>query len=67
LKRLTDRSLSRQFDLDDEALNDLKAEIIYSQPQVVDDECAGLLWTGDAEETAELTRRAAALKPQPDG
>jgi hypothetical protein len=57
-KRLTYRSLKRQFDLDDEALTDLKAEILYSQPQVVDDEGAGLIWTGDAEDNTVSAFRA---------
>ena len=43
--RLTYRALKRQFDLDDEVLEDLKEEILYSQPQVVDDEDKG--WLAD--------------------
>jgi class 3 adenylate cyclase/predicted ATPase len=44
--RLTYRTLKRQFNLDDDALEDLKEEILYSQPQVVDDAGKGLMWTG---------------------
>ena len=46
--RLTYRTLKRQFQLDDAGLEDLKEELLYSQPQVVDDEGRGLVWTGDA-------------------
>jgi predicted ATPase/class 3 adenylate cyclase len=46
--RLTYRSLKVQFQLDDETLEALKEEILYSQPQVVDDEGKGLIWTGEA-------------------
>ena len=45
--KLTYRSLRRQFDLDDEALDDLKDELLFSHP-VADDEDRGLVWTGDA-------------------
>ncbi len=45
--RLTYRTIKLQFNLDDEALGDLKEQILYSQPQVVDDEGKGLIWTGD--------------------
>ena len=47
--RLTYRALKLQFNLDDEYLDALKEEILYSQPQVVDDEGKGLIWTGEAE------------------
>ena len=44
--KLTYRSLRRQFDLDDEALDDLKDELLFSHP-VVDEDGRGLVWTGD--------------------
>jgi predicted ATPase/class 3 adenylate cyclase len=44
--RVTYRGLQAQFKLDDETLEALKEEILYSQPQVVDDESKGLIWTG---------------------
>jgi len=43
--RVTYRTLKRQFQLDDEALEDLKEELLYSYPEVVDDEGRGLIWT----------------------
>jgi hypothetical protein len=44
--RVTYRTLRRQFDLDDEALEDLKDELLFSH-LVVDEESRGLAWTGD--------------------
>ena len=52
--RLTYRTLRRQFDLDDEALEDLKDELLYSHP-VRDDEGKGLIWTGSVETQPEST------------
>jgi hypothetical protein len=44
--KLTYRSLRRQFDLDDDALDDLKDELLFSHP-VVDDDGRGLVWMGE--------------------
>jgi class 3 adenylate cyclase len=46
--RLTYRTLKRQFDLDDAALDDLKAELIYGQRLAVDEEDHVLVWTGES-------------------
>src|SRR5256885_4775120 len=45
--RVTYRTLQRQFQLDEDALNDLKDELLYAHPQVRDDAGHGLAWTGD--------------------
>jgi class 3 adenylate cyclase/tetratricopeptide (TPR) repeat protein len=45
--RLTYSPLKRQFRLDEDALNDLKAELLYAHPEVRDDAGRGLVWTGD--------------------
>ena len=45
--RLTYGTLKRQFQLDDDALNDLKDALLYAHPEVCDDAGRGLLWTGD--------------------
>ncbi len=50
--RLTYRTLRRQFDLDDEALEDLKAELLFSHP-VVDEAGQGIAWTGETEATQD--------------
>jgi class 3 adenylate cyclase len=51
--RVTYRLLKRQFDLDDEALEDLKEEIIYGQKLAVDEDGRVLVWTGIAGPIAE--------------
>src|SRR6266568_8207256 len=45
--RMTYRTLQRQFTLDEDALNDLKDELLYAHPEVRDDAGRGLVWTGD--------------------
>ena len=45
--RVTYRTLQLQFDLDDEHLEALKEELLYSQAHVLDDAGRGLVWTGD--------------------
>src|SRR5256885_16786803 len=45
--RLTYGALKRQFQLDDAALDDLKEQLLYAHPQVVDDAGRGLVWTGE--------------------
>src|SRR5262245_57815339 len=45
--RVTYRTLQLQFTLTDEQLAALKDELLYSQPQVLDDTGRGLVWTGD--------------------
>src|SRR5690242_5174198 len=45
--RLTYGTLKRQFHLDDAALDDLKEQLLYAHPQVVDDAERGLVWTGE--------------------
>src|SRR5262245_47374578 len=44
--RLTYGTLKRQFQLDEDALNDLKDELIYGQRLAVDEEGRVLVWTG---------------------
>src|SRR5262245_26352754 len=46
-QRVTYRALKRQFALDDDALADLTAELLYAHPHVRDDAGQGLLWTGE--------------------
>jgi hypothetical protein len=44
--RVTYRLLKRQFTLDEEALEDLKLELIAAQRLAVDEEGTVLVWTG---------------------
>ena len=46
--RLTYRTLKRQFHLDDEALEDLRLELIKGQRLAVDEDGDVLVWIGDA-------------------
>ena len=46
--RVTYRTLKRQFHLDDDVLEDLKAEIIKAQRLAVDEDGEVLVWTGGA-------------------
>jgi class 3 adenylate cyclase/tetratricopeptide (TPR) repeat protein len=55
--RVTYRTLKRQFNLDDDALEDLKAEIIKGQRLAVDEDSEVLVWTGGA--TNSLTSTGA--------
>jgi TOMM system kinase/cyclase fusion protein len=46
--RVTYRTLKRQFELDDDVLEDLKEELIYGQRLAVDEDGRVLVWTGGA-------------------
>jgi class 3 adenylate cyclase len=65
--RVTYRTLKRQFNLDDDALADLKAEIIIGQRLAVDEDGEVLVWTGGATNsltsTGEPTRAPLAYTP----
>ena len=47
-ERVSYRVLKREFDLDDEALEDLKAELIDAQRIAADEDGKVLVWTGEA-------------------
>jgi class 3 adenylate cyclase/tetratricopeptide (TPR) repeat protein len=53
--RVTYRMLKRQFDLDDEALEDLKEEIIDAQRVAVEEDGRILIWTGDTQAVSPPT------------
>jgi class 3 adenylate cyclase len=46
--RVTYRALKRQFDLNDDVLEDLTAELITAQRLAVDEQGAVLVWVGEA-------------------
>ncbi len=50
-KRVTYRALKRQFDLDDEYLEDLKDELIEAKQLAQDENGKVLVWIGEAEGT----------------
>src|SRR5499427_6708837 len=51
--RVTYRTLKRQFQLDDDVLEDLKEELIYGQRLAVDEDGRVLVWTGGASPPSE--------------
>jgi hypothetical protein len=70
--RLTYRALQRQFNLDDAYLADLTAEIIHGQRLAVDEDGAGLVWTGSGDtlpaappQPALAAAQAAHIAPSP--
>src|SRR5262245_16928189 len=51
--RMSYRALKRQFDLDDDYMEDLKEELIYSQRLAVDEDGRVLVWIGASATTPE--------------
>jgi hypothetical protein len=51
--RVSYRAPKRQFQLDDEALADLTAELLYAHHPVVEEEGNGLVWLGDVRTAPE--------------
>ena len=49
-ERVSYRALKREFDLDDESLEDLKAELIDAQRIAADEDGKVLVWTGKGTE-----------------
>ncbi len=47
-RRLSYRALKVQFELDDDRLDLLKAELLYAQYPIADDNGRGLVWTGES-------------------
>jgi hypothetical protein len=60
--RVTYRALQREFQLDEDALTDLKDEILYAHPEVHDDAGRGLVWSR-APDTASTVASPAASPP----
>jgi|RhiMetdeSRZDD1v2_1073273.scaffolds.fasta_scaffold51791_2 class 3 adenylate cyclase/tetratricopeptide (TPR) repeat protein len=62
--RLTYRALKRQFNLDDDYLEDLKAELIQGQRLAVDEEGTVLVWKGDTVSVVASTSAPAPVQAQ---
>jgi|RhiMetdeSRZDD1v2_1073273.scaffolds.fasta_scaffold36020_2 class 3 adenylate cyclase/predicted ATPase len=60
--RVSYSALKRRFDLDDDYLNDVKDEILFTSPQIVDEGGRGLVWVG---ETGTPPASSATLPAQP--
>jgi class 3 adenylate cyclase len=65
-KRITYRALKRQFDLDDEYLEDLKDEIIKAKRLAIDEDGSVLVWTGDTESASSPPTSVPAPAPATD-
>src|SRR5262245_44999267 len=63
--RVTYRTLQRQFQLDDAALDDLKAQLLYAHPQVVDDAGRGLIWTSATVSVPAAATLSTHVSPRP--
>src|SRR4029434_5918607 len=63
--RLTYGALKRQFDLDDDYLADLKAELIQGQRLAVDEDEAVLVWIGGTEVSPHSTPPTPQQGPPP--
>ena len=64
--RVSYRALKREFELDDDLLEDLKEELLFSHPEIADEDGRGLVWTG-GEGTGESEKQrigAAETSPQ---
>ena len=61
-QRITYRTLKRQFQLNDAALEDLKEELLFTHSQIADEDGRGLVWTPDTGQapTASGTRQGPA-------
>src|SRR5262249_19743975 len=63
--RLSYRTLKRQFQLDDESLEDLKFELIEGQRLATDENGTILVWTGETEATSASASPPAQPPQQP--
>jgi class 3 adenylate cyclase len=63
--RVAYRTLQRQFNLDDAALEDLKAALLYEHPQVVDDPGHGLIWRDEPSASPQLTPELSSEEARP--
>ncbi len=64
--RIAYSALKRQFDLDDDYLDDLKDALLFEHP-VVDEEGKGLVWTGETEGASIPAAQPVQPSQQPAG
>src|SRR2546421_7773185 len=62
--RVSYSALKRRFDLNDDYLNDLKDELLFTHP-VVDEDNRGLVWPGDTASVQELASPPVQTPQQP--
>jgi len=61
-KRVSYRGLKRRFALDDTYLADLKEELFFAHPEIVEVEGRGLVWNGDTESPSPPTSSSSQLR-----
>src|SRR5215831_8134801 len=61
--RVSYSALKRRFDLDDDYINDLKDELLFTHP-VVDEDNRGLVWTGETASGQKVAAPSAQPTPQ---
>ena len=64
--RVSYRVLKRQFSLDDDFIEDLKEELIYSKRLAVDEDSRVLVWTAQAEAAPEFVPTPSGSAPTPE-
>jgi class 3 adenylate cyclase len=64
--RVTYRVLQRQFALDEEALVDLKDELLFSHPEIADEAGRGLVWIGQDSPESSVQSRESKASVLPD-
>jgi hypothetical protein len=60
--RVTYRALQREFQLDEDALNDLKDELLYAHPEARDDAGRGLVWSSTPDTASTVASLAASTQ-----
>ena len=65
-KRISYRALKRQFDLDDDYVEDLKVELIEVQEIATDRDNKMLVWSGETEVTPVSASQPVQTSEQPD-
>ncbi len=63
--RTTYRALKLEFDLDDEQLDALKEELLFSRPEISEVDGRGLIWNGEAEQSSPPQSTPSQPEPQP--
>ena len=64
-ERVSYRAIKRQFDLDDEYLEDLKEAILFAHPEIIDDTGLGFVLTREADPSPEPPSAPAPPKDTP--
>jgi hypothetical protein len=64
-KRVSYRTLKRQFSLDDDDIEDLKEEFLYAHESSVQADDRGLRWTGDVDSAVKPTPSPIIAEPTP--